>query len=454
MPTPPSFNAARLPTPPSLNGAKPPTPPSPNGAKPADPHASGQDFQLLYFSNLLKIPVCAGKVTDRIGRATDLVFRLAEPYPEAVGIYVEHGGGRPDEFIPWERVVKIADDALFITRHENGQPYPPFADQPGWILINEHLMGRTIYDLDGRRTEVVNDVHLLASRGRMLIVHVDISFNGFLRKWGLGRFSWTKDQLISWRYVQPLSLEDVGAKDAVSLSITRQQIRDLPGEDLADALEELSGKEQTAVFLALDSEKAAEVLSEAEPRAQRQLVANLRRERASSILSEMSVPQLAALFSVLPHADMTTLMGLLPPAEAERIATILSQHESTARTLMSGEFLTAAKETTVGALLADIRTGKHDHDGISYIYVVGPERVFLGVVDLRDLVLANDHMTLGELMVAPVVSAQEDDVQEDLAEVFAKYHFRMIPVVDAQDRILGVIRYKDIMKGLVTRAKA
>ena len=66
-------------------------------------------------------------------------------------------------------------------------------------------MGRTILDMDGRRVEVVNDVHLLESRGRILIVHVDISFNGFLRRWGLGKIRWIKNNLISWKYVQPLS---------------------------------------------------------------------------------------------------------------------------------------------------------------------------------------------------------------------------------------------------------
>ena len=65
-----------------------------------------------------------------------------------------------------------------------------FVDQKGWTLLNEHLMGRTILDMDGRKTEVVNDIQLLYSRGRMIIIHVDTSFNGFLRRWGLERFTW------------------------------------------------------------------------------------------------------------------------------------------------------------------------------------------------------------------------------------------------------------------------
>jgi CBS domain-containing protein len=422
-------------------------------ARAADAGMAGKDFQFFYFSKLLGRPVCTGKINRRLGKLTDLVFRLSEPYPEAVGLYLEHGWGKPTEFIAWERVVKIDDDAIFVQPPPGGGPYPPFVDQPGWIMLNEHLMGKTILDMDGRRTEVVNDVHLLESKGRMIIAHVDISFNGFLRKWGLGRLHLVRDRFISWRYVQPLSLEDAVASDSVSLSITRAQIKELPSEDLADALEELSGKEQEAVFSVLDSEKAAETLMEAEPRAQRQIIANLRKERARTILREMSVPQLVDLFSVLPHEDKTDLVALLPADQARRIETILSEREATAGALMASGCVTMAKETPVGEALRHVRSSNLDHDMVSYIYVVGePDKVLLGVVDLRELVLARDETTLGELMCAPVVAAETDDLREDLEELFAKYHYRMIPVVDRGDHLQGVIHYKDIMKGLVARA--
>ena len=425
-----------------------------HGPKAPFPPPAAKDAVGVYFSDLLKRPICTGKIKDRIGRLSDLVFRLGAPYPEAVGIYIEHGWGKPTEFVAWDKVQRIEDDAIFVARPEGGH-YPPFVDQPGWLLIDEHLMGRTIFDMDGRRIEVVNDVHLLASKGRMLLVHVDVSFNGFLRKWGLGRLSRGKDRFISWRYVQPLSREDVGTTDAVTLSVTRSQLRDLPGEDLADALEQVSHEEQQAIFSALDTEKAAEALVEAEPRAQRQLIANLRRERARMILSEMSIPQLADLLSVLPHEDQVKMLALLPATEAERIKAILSEREVTARALLSSDYVAMPKETAVDQVLQQIRAAYREHEAISYIYIVVPDtHLLVGVVDLRDVVLAADTVALGELMASPVVAAQEDDMREDLAELFAKYHYRMLPVVDARDRLLGVIRYKDIMSGLTTRAKA
>jgi CBS domain-containing protein/sporulation protein YlmC with PRC-barrel domain len=417
------------------------------------PHGIGS-YRFIYFSELLKKPVCIGKIGNRIGRLTDLVFAVAEPYPDAVGIYIEHGWGKPTTFIPWNRVLRIEDDAIFVQPPDEGNEYPPFVDQPGWILMDKHLMGRTIVDMDDRRVEVVNDVHLLEAKGRFLLVHVDISFNGFLRRWGLGKLHWMKDDLISWKYVQPLSVEDAVSTDKVSLSVTRRQIHELPSEDLADMLEELGKEEKDALFSALDSEKAAETLAEAEPRTQRQLIAALRKERARNIFTEMTIPQLAGLFSVLPHDHVSDLMALLTKDQADRVKAILSEREATAKGMMSSDFLTMPKETTVSEALAKIRQSGMEPESISYIYVVGENgQPLLGVIDLRELILATDDVKLGDIMVEPVVTAEEDDVQDDLSEMFAKYHYRMIPVVDSQDNILGVIRYNDIMKGVETRIK-
>jgi magnesium transporter len=288
----------------------------------------------------------------------------------------------------------------------------------------------------------------------MVIIHVDLSFNGFLRKWGLSRWIHVKDQLVGWKYVQPFSLEDAVAKDAVSLSITRRQMKELPPEDLADTLEELTGPEQQALFSALEPEAAAEALVEAEPRTQRQLIADLRHERARKIMSELSVPQLADILSVLPHEDAEKMMGLLPPDSLERIKILLSEREATAQSMINAEYLAMPTEARVADVLATIRSSGLTQDAISYVYVIEPaSRLLLGVADLRELVLSTGEKTLGEIMDSPAVAAEDDDTRDDLAELFVKYHFRMIPVVDTQDHLLGVIHYNDIMRGLVTRAK-
>ena len=296
-------------------------------------------------------------------------------------------------------------------------------------------MGKTVLDIDVGRYEVVNDVHFLETRGLLLLIHVDVSFGGFFRRWGLGRFELVTSNLISWKYIQPLSVEDAVSTDKVALSVTKKQMLELPSEDLADFLEELPGDEQQVLFSALDNEKAAETLMEAEPRAQRQIIANLREEKARKILSEMSTPQLAGLFTVLPHDDVTELMAYLSKDQAERVRNILSQREIQARNIMSSDYVVAQKTDKVSDFFVTIRGSGRDPKSISYIYVVnGDGETLLGVVDLRDLVLAQGHLTMGDVMASPVVSAEEDDVQDDLVEMFVKYQYHMIPVVDRNDR--------------------
>ena len=178
---------------------------SDKNVKKAGDQAHGfEQFRFHFFSQLLKRPVCKEKIKNRVGKLSDLVFTLKEPYPEAVGIYIEHGWGKPTEFIPWSKVIKIEDDAVFVHPPDNNEDvYPPFVDQPGWILMDKHLMGKTVLDIDGRQAEVVNDIHFLETRGVLLLVHVDVSFNGFFRRWGLGRYELVKSNLISWKYIQP-----------------------------------------------------------------------------------------------------------------------------------------------------------------------------------------------------------------------------------------------------------
>ncbi|MGC9195851.1 MAG: magnesium transporter MgtE N-terminal domain-containing protein [Syntrophobacteraceae bacterium] len=423
------------------------------GITASESHESAASYRVLHFSELLRRRVCAGKIKDRIGRLTDLVFQLQEPYPRSVGIYIEHGWGKPTEFVPWENVLRIEDDAIFVETPERGA-YPPFVDQAGWLLVDQHLMGRTILDLDGRRCEVVNDVLLVNRMGKLFIADVDISFNGFLRRAGLQKLRWSKDRLISWKYVQPLSVEDVVATDKVSLSITRNQVMELPSEDLADVLEELQGEEQEALFGVLDSEKAAETLAEAEPRAKRQLIEDLSHERAREIFSEMTVAQLADLFSVLPFDDASALLKLLEVRVAEKVRSILSEREAEADDIMSQDFVAVRKDARAGEVLENIRKAGHERSAISYLYVVnGEDPTLIGVVDLRELVLASDTTVIGDIMVAPVVAAEKDAGREDLVEMFAKYHYRMLPVVNSEDQILGVINYNDVMKGIVLRPK-
>ena len=162
----------------------------------------------------------------------------------------------------------------------------------------------------------------------------------------------------------------------------------------------------------------------------------------------MSVPHIADLFSDLPHQKVTELLKFLAPARAKRVEAVLSGQDVLASTLMTDRYLAFPKEMKVGEALQNLRTGPREHRNITYLYIVtGEEKSLVGVVDLRDLVTAPETARLCDLMASPVVTADHRALREDLMDLYSKYHFRLLPVVDAHDHLLGVVRYKDIMKG-------
>jgi magnesium transporter len=162
----------------------------------------------------------------------------------------------------------------------------------------------------------------------------------------------------------------------------------------------------------------------------------------------MTVLQLANLFASLPQEKMREVTGWLGPVRAKAVQNLLTEREATARDMVSASFVAKPGSARVADVLKEIRGSRHEPRSLSYLYVVAEEApVLQGVVDLRDLVLASDDATLSEIMASPVVAAQENDLRDDLEKMFEKYGFGMIPVVDDQDRLFGVIRYNDIMKG-------
>ncbi len=324
------------------------------------------DYRFYFLSELLRRPVDAGPGAGRFGRIKDLVVKIATPYPAVVGLLIDHGWGRPHEFLPWEHVGRLSPESLEIALPEDHPPFRPYVDQPGWILLNDHLMGQTILDIDGRRTEVVHDIHLLESKGRMLLVHVDVSRRAALRRLGLGRFHFVEERLISWRTFRPLTVEG-SSSDTVLLTATKRQTKYLPGDDLAAALDELKRPERPATNAAPDG------------------------------------------YSV------------------------------------STDFIAVPGSTAAGELLQILRRSPHRPDAVAAIFVVKPDQTLVGAVDLCAAVLAPEASPVEDLITQPVPTAPVDAPRSLVEEHFNRAPCRTVAIVDAQNRLVGVVIRSDFI---------
>jgi magnesium transporter len=410
--------------------------------------------EFYFFSDFLSRKVF-NPSGQKVGKITDLVAERAEPYPTIIGMMVRGRGREKKFYLPWERILQIeplttfSDDELSLAK-----PSLPAKDI---ILLQEEVMDKQIVDTFGAKVVRVNDLHFLRVDSRLRLVHVDVGFRGLMRRVGWEKivdralqwlFSYNlPNQFISWKYVQLLS-----GSDLLHLSVSQEKLSHLHPADLADIIEDLSGRERSAIFHALDTETAAEALEEIDPKIQKALIETIPVEKASDIVEEMSPSDAADLLADLPEERVEKILEAMEQEKAEDLRELLVHPDETAGALMTTAYLNLNPGVTVETAIARLKAEAPNLDIIDYIYVVNEEEMLLGVVSIRDLLTAQSHQLLSELLVPRVVSVKLDEDQNEVVEAFAKYGFRALPVVDEEGRLKGVIGFRSVLDVLAPDA--
>ncbi len=411
-----------------------------------------KDF--YFFSDFLNRRVFhpSGK---KIGRISDLVAERAEPYPMIVGLVMRRRGREKRFFLPWEKILRIEPQ---ITLSEEELPaLKKSLPEKDIILLQEEVMDKQIVDTFGAKVVRVNDLHFLRVDAHLRLVHVDVGFRGLMRRVGLERlmdqtlrwlFSYDlPNQFISWKYVQLLS-----GSDLLQLSVSQKKLSHLHPADLADIIEDLSGRERSAIFHALDTETAAEALEEIDPKIQKALIETIPVEKASDIVEEMSPSDAADLLADLPEERAEEILEGMEQEKAEDLRELLVHSDETAGGLMTTAYLSLTPGVTVETAMSRLRTEAPNLDVVDYLYIVDEEEVLQGVVSIRDLLTAQSHQTLSEIQAPRVVSVRLEEDQTEVVEAFAKYGFRAIPVVDEGNHLRGVISFRSVLEVLAPDA--
>ena len=408
--------------------------------------------RFFFITQLIRDKVLQVKADTKIeiGRLIDLEIRLGKLYPEVVNLIVGRSFGRPPLEVPFAYVTSI-DTHRSIVEIPPGVKLREFDRESSRILIKDMILDKKIIDTDEYEVEVVYDIHLLHAEGRMLVVHVDVTKAGMLRRLHFGwlaRLIWGEVkniELLPWKYVQSLPTDIDRFRGNVKLTVSREKISDIHPADLADILEELSGEERMAVFNALDTETAADALEEAEPRVQRELVASLRRDRLAELFHTMTPAQIADILEILPRVDAEALKKSLSAEEVEKVSELLDAHDVKLPSLATERFLALPDSALVRQALTKFRSRTKRYDVIMYVYVTTSEGNLKGVVDIRELIQNRSDETLRNIMTEQIVTLAPTDTLADAASEFSKYGFRALPMVDENRKLLGVVRYKDLL---------
>ena len=216
--------------------------------------------------------------------------------------------------------------------------------------------------------------------------------------------------------------------------------------DVAGIFNDLEEKQVPLMFRLLPKELAAETFVEMESDTQALLIQGFSDNELKEVLSELYVDDAADLVEEMPATVVRRILEQADPEMRSSINQILRYPENSAGSIMTTEYVALRPTMTVEESILRIRRQGVDKETIYTCYVIDTDRTLLGLVTVKDLLLCDDDETkISDIMVTNLISVTTQDDQEEVARMFSKYNFLALPVVDKENRMVGIVTFDDAM---------
>ncbi len=215
--------------------------------------------------------------------------------------------------------------------------------------------------------------------------------------------------------------------------------------DIAEAIEGLPESMQVIAFRLLAKDEAIEVYEHLDSSVQQALIQKFKQQEVLDVVDKMSPDDRVRLFDELPAKVVRSLLPQLSPGERQATALLLGYGETTAGRIMTPEYISLKETLSVGQTLERIRSLAKSSEVVYYLYVTDASRHLKGIVSLRDLVISPAETTLSEIMTRDAVFVSTNTDQEEAARMIGRYDLLALPVVDREQRLVGVITVDDVI---------
>ncbi len=406
--------------------------------------------QSFFLSELLGAKIMLSE--KKIGHLRDLIIKENGTLPRVTHLYISLPFGM-NAVVPWEKIgeILIKEKKIIVVADD----ISPYKGEPeaNAVMLKDHIIDKKAIDLKGRELEIVYDIKLGIRDGILYVTDVDLSRYGLLRRIHLTKLAnfiyilakKIQDQTVSWKYIQSLP-ERIGRfQGDIKLNILKEKLADMHPADLADILEEMEPNQRVEIFEKLDPEQASDTLEEIDPEAQRDLVESLKIEKVALLVDEMTTGQAADFLSVLSVSEADAILKRLNPDNASKIRTIIEHHEENILDFATQDFISFPSNVTVEQAQEQYRYIAKGKDVVMYLYILDNDKRLIGVLDIKELLTAEEHAYLKDVMIQNVISLAQDSTLRKASEYFARYNFRALPITDKDNKIMGVVTYRDIM---------
>ena len=232
----------------------------------------------------------------------------------------------------------------------------------------------------------------------------------------------------------------------------RQKIAEMNEADVAVILEELETEDMLKVFRILPKDLAADVFSYMEVENQQMIITSMSEKDAAIIIDNLMADDATSLLEEMPANIVKKLLANASPETRSNINHLLRYPEYSAGSIMTVEYVDLKENLTVEEAIARIRKVGVDSETINICYVLDSHRRLLGTVALRYLLLSEPDDIIGDIMHENVISLHTLMDQEEVADQFKKYDFTSMPVVDNENRLVGIITVDDVVDIMVEEA--
>jgi CBS domain-containing protein/sporulation protein YlmC with PRC-barrel domain len=393
----------------------------------------------LRLSELLGRPVTAPD-GQRLGKVADVVARLnpgGSPYPAVLGGTMSLEGRTV--FVPLDQISQVANEAVRLSTAR--VDLRPFERRQGEVLLKADLLGHRLIDVDAVRLVRAKDLQLSERNGQWLLVGVEVA-----QPRGLGHLLHRNAVVVcrDWSVFEPL----IGHQDSAAHRVPFSMLGRLRPADLADLIEDANRQEGQEILDAVgqDKELEADVFEELEDKAQLEILDDRSDAEVADVLGRMSPDDAADLLTRLPQPRRLPVLGMLPAALQSKIRTLLGYHPDTAGGLMTPEFLAVPATTVVQAALDRVRTANASYPEVLLtVYVTDGERL-LAAISLPKLLQADPLVAIQQVAEADPVRVRADADVTEVAVRMTDFNLVTLPVVDSDDRLVGVVTVDDVLE--------
>lgn len=380
---------------------------------------------------------------DQLGKVRDAVatLRTNNQPPRVLGFIVEIPP-RKRIFVPITRVNSIDNGHVVITGLLNMRRFEQRANE---ITVLAELLDRSVTLIESDEKVSIEDVAMeLSKTGDWFIeqVHVSRRGSGFRKKGTSTTVSWSEISGVNIPEIHQIVNNLLGT------------LANLRAADLASVLHDLSMPRKVEIARGLNDDRLADVLEEMDEASRVELLAELEGERAADVLEEMDPDDAADLLREVGKEKAEALLALMEPEDAEDVQRLMDYEDYSAGGMMTTEPIVLTSDSTVAEALSRVRLSEVSPGLASQVFVSRqpietPTGRLLGVVHIQRLLREPPATLLGGILDSDIAPLSPDAPLSEVSSYLASYNLLAVPIVDANERLLGVVTVDDVIDHLL-----